>query len=120
MSFYPITSSIVRTLYSLYFEVSFNLSPYGPWYKVPEMSKVLLKRNGIYLLFVSTNPAVPVPWALVRKWAESMESVLDRGGFCGTYTGSMARHADGLVEFYIRLGFGEPFPLAAAAARKRK
>lgn len=120
LSFYPVTPTIVRTLYNLYFEIAFNLSPDGDWFNVPEMSRILLKQNGIYLLFTSSDPALPVPWALVKKWAESMELVLNRGGFCGTYMGTMERLTDGFIEYYIRLGFGDPLALAAAAARKVK
>ncbi|KAL8834764.1 MAG: hypothetical protein Q9170_003613 [Blastenia crenularia] len=119
IAFYPVSSAIVRTVYSIYFEIFFNLTPQGQWYNVPAMSRVLLRNNDIYLEFSSTNPQVPVPWQLVKEWAEAMELGLDRGGFCGTYTASIARlTANGLADFWIQMGIGDPIPLAAAAARR--
>ncbi|KAL9028352.1 MAG: hypothetical protein Q9196_003270 [Gyalolechia fulgens] len=120
-AFYPATSVIVRTMYSMYFEILFNLSPQGDWYHMPAKSKILLKQKDLYLLFFSEDPLVPVPWILVKEWVEAMELTLDRGGFVGTYIASIARHgADGFADFWVQLGIGDPPLLTAAAARKGK
>ncbi|KAL8791508.1 MAG: hypothetical protein Q9213_000125 [Squamulea squamosa] len=105
-------------LKSIYFDVYFNLTPHGKWYKQPPRSRVLLEAGEMYLLFVASDPSVPVPWELVKIWAEVMENFIDMGGFVGFYSASFERLVgDKVVDFWVHTGVGSPIALAAAAAR---
>ncbi|KAI4175942.1 MAG: hypothetical protein LQ346_007971 [Caloplaca aetnensis] len=120
-AFYPLTSALVRTFNSLYLGIMVNLSPQGPWFNIPPMSRVILQARDVYLEFVSEDPSVPVPWYLVRGWAQAMDDAMARGGFVGFYVASFERLApDNLLKFWIHMGVGEPPGLAAAGAKRRR
>ncbi|KAL9016310.1 MAG: hypothetical protein Q9185_006352 [Variospora sp. 1 TL-2023] len=120
-AFYPVTKAIIRALGSLYFEVFFNLSPHGPWANIPPMSHVVLHAGGLYLEFLSSDPRLPVPWSVVRDWAEALDMDLNMGGFIGEYIASFKRlTGDGDIEYWIRLGTAPPPPLAAAGAKRKR
>ncbi|KAL9601886.1 MAG: hypothetical protein Q9219_002239 [cf. Caloplaca sp. 3 TL-2023] len=123
LTFYPLTATIFSTLHLLYFQIHFNLSKHGKWYRLPPVSRVLIRQKELYILFYSSDPRVTLPWSFLRDWAEAMEMALEKGGFCGTYLASVQR-IDGVTEadIWIRMGIGEPADLAdaAAAARMKK
>ncbi|KAL8708733.1 MAG: hypothetical protein Q9220_006459 [cf. Caloplaca sp. 1 TL-2023] len=106
-----------RSVANIYFEIFFNLSPHGAWYNIPPMSRVLIQSRDVYLVFTAASPDVPVPWALVRDWAQAMEHMTDMGWVLGQYTASFERLVgDKLVDFWVTLNAGTPLSLAAAAA----
>lgn len=120
-AFYPLTSSIVRTVNNIYFEIMFNLSAHGKWTNVAPMSRVLLQSADVYLIFLSEKPNVPVPWELIKEWAEAMDNITTMGGFVGTYTATFERLVgDRVVDFWIHMGIGSPPALAAAAAKRKR
>ena len=60
---------------------------------------------------------MPVPWQLVREWAEAMELITDRGGLVGRYTARFERLVgERVVDFWVQLAEGRPPSLAATAA----
>ncbi|KAL8771281.1 MAG: hypothetical protein Q9209_003186 [Squamulea sp. 1 TL-2023] len=104
-------------LKSIYFDIHFNLTPHGKWYKQPPSSRVLIEAGEMYLLFVASDPHVPVPWELVKQWAVVMENFMDLGGFVGFYSASFERLVgDQMVDFWVQTGVGSPVPLVAVAA----
>lgn len=118
-AFYP-SPTLIRIFTNIYFQILFNLSTQGPWFNVPPMSRVLIKSANVYLEFLSTDPDVPVPWQLVKEWAEALDFTMSRGGFLGFYTASFERlTGNRVVDYWIHLGAGEPFPSAATAARRK-
>ncbi|KAL8897553.1 MAG: hypothetical protein Q9207_007164 [Kuettlingeria erythrocarpa] len=118
---YPVTSTLLRTFNSLYLGIMINLSPHGPWFNIPPMSRVLLQVRDVYLEFLSEDSNVPIPWHLVRGWASAMDDAMARGGLIGFYVASFERlNADHVLKFWIHMGVGEPPALAAAAAKRRR
>ncbi|KAL8702734.1 MAG: hypothetical protein Q9201_004087 [Fulgogasparrea decipioides] len=108
----------VRTLNNIYFEILFNLSPHGDWFNIPPMKRVMVKANDLCLIFTTTDPKVPVPWQLVREWAEAMERLTDMGGLIGSYVASFERRVgENVIDFWVYLGIGTPPALAATAAK---
>ncbi|KAI4118848.1 MAG: hypothetical protein LQ345_001182 [Seirophora villosa] len=120
-AFYPVTSAIIRAIGSIYFEIFFNLSPLGSWANIPPMNRVVIHVADIYLEFLSPNPQVPVPWSLVKHWAEMMDLYLNMGGFVGSYVASFERIVgDEIIDFWVSMHYGPPPPLAAAAAKMKR
>ncbi|KAL8734542.1 MAG: hypothetical protein Q9166_001442 [cf. Caloplaca sp. 2 TL-2023] len=106
-----------RYLNDIYFEIHFNLSPHGPWYGAPPMSRIIIQAKSIYLLFTATDPNLPVPWQLVKEWTLAMERLVDIGGFVGFYSASFQRLVgDKVIDYWVQTGIGTPNALGAAAA----
>ncbi|KAI4244658.1 MAG: hypothetical protein L6R40_002862 [Gallowayella cf. fulva] len=106
-------------LLSLYFQIQYNLSRHGEWYKAAPMNRLLIQGKDMYLLFRATDPQATVPWDLVKAWTEAVMAYMDLGGVVGFYTASFQRLGEGnegKVDFWVETRIGSPVPLAAAAA----
>lgn len=112
----PIRTAILA-LETIYFNIHFNLSPFGKWHDLPPKPRILLKTGSMYLLFIAADPFKPVPWDLVNEWARVMENMIALGGFAGFYTANFQRLVgEHVVEYWVMAGVGDPNPVAAAAA----
>ncbi|KAL8887378.1 MAG: hypothetical protein Q9215_005040 [Flavoplaca cf. flavocitrina] len=112
----PIRTAILA-LETIYFNIHFNLSPFGKWHNLPPRPRILLKIGAMYLLFIAADPFKPVPWDLINEWARVMENMIALGGFAGFYTASFQRLVgEHVVEYWVQAGVGNPAPIAAAAA----
>ncbi|KAL8802871.1 MAG: hypothetical protein Q9223_006467 [Gallowayella weberi] len=108
----------LSALTALYFQVLFNLSHHGQWYKAPPMERVVIEAKDIYITFAATEPGAAVPWELVRQWVEAVSSYMDRpGGFVGFYIASFEYlGADKGVSFWVETGIRSVVGQAAMAA----
>ncbi|KAL8692965.1 MAG: hypothetical protein Q9218_002114 [Villophora microphyllina] len=106
-----------ESLVKIYHEILYQCSSKGEWFNSAPLERVVLRAKDVYLVFTATDPQVPVPWQLVKEWAEAMEHSIDMNGFIGPYVATFERLVgDRIVDFWVQLGIGTPPALAAAAA----
>ncbi|KAL8855222.1 MAG: hypothetical protein Q9221_000128 [Calogaya cf. arnoldii] len=104
-------------LQAMYFDINFNLTPYGKWYNLPPQSRILLRAGEMYLQFVAADALSTVPWEIVKRWADVLERLTSLGGFVGLYSASFQRSVGGkTVVYWVSAGIGDPALLAAPAA----
>ncbi|KAL8995169.1 MAG: hypothetical protein Q9169_005054 [Polycauliona sp. 2 TL-2023] len=56
----PIKAAVLA-LDAIYFDIHYNLTPYGKWYNLAPMSRILLRAGEWYLMFTASDPSMTVP-----------------------------------------------------------
>ncbi|KAL8658467.1 MAG: hypothetical protein Q9202_007554 [Teloschistes flavicans] len=106
---YVPSSIAANALVKIYHEILYQCSPSGAWFNSPPMPRVVVHVKEAYLIFTSTNPDIPVPWQLIKEWAEAMEYVMDMNGLIGPYVATFERLVgEKVVDFWVQMGIGIP------------
>ncbi|KAL9578508.1 MAG: hypothetical protein Q9212_005674 [Teloschistes hypoglaucus] len=106
---YVPSNAAANALVRIYHEILYQCSPKGAWFHSPPLPRIVVRIKDAYLIFASANPDVPVPWQLVKEWAEAMEHVMDLNGLIGPYVATFERLVgEKVVDFWVQMGIGAP------------
>ncbi|KAL8777883.1 MAG: hypothetical protein Q9194_002299 [Teloschistes cf. exilis] len=106
---YVPSNTAANALVRIYHEILYQCSPKGAWFHSPPLPRIVVKIKEAYIIFASANPDVPVPWQLVKEWAEAMEHVMDMNGLIGPYVATFERLVgEKVVDFWVQMGIGAP------------
>ncbi|KAL8626592.1 hypothetical protein Q9189_007714 [Teloschistes chrysophthalmus] len=106
---YVPSNAAANALVRIYHEILYQCSPKGAWFHSPPLPRIVVRIKDAYVIFASANPDVPVPWQLVKEWAEAMEHVMDLNGLIGPYVATFERLVgEKMVDFWVQMGIGTP------------